>query len=68
MFGLLNKEGNRPGVSSIMDRSEVFMTNLAVWKVSYLSTGLGDTNDGIIVPGQSQSKEKKEVKKEFMLC
>lgn len=47
-----------------MDRLESLMTDQTVCKFISLSNGLGDTDEGLIFPGQCQSKGKKE-KKEF---
>lgn len=39
----------------LMDKLEFSMTILAVWKITSLSNGLGDTDDGIIFQDQRQN-------------
>lgn len=39
----------------LMDKLEFSMTILAVWKITSLSNGLGDTDDGVIFQDQRQN-------------
>ena len=52
-------------VALLIDRWEFLMTNLAVWKakVTCLSNGLGETDEGITFADQCQSKGKNKKKK-----
>lgn len=51
------------GIASILDKSESLVTHPSLWKVNALGNGLGETEDGIIFPGQCQSKERKRRRK-----
>lgn len=53
-------------VSSIMESLETWMTDQGDCKVTSLSNGLRDTDEGIIYAGQCQNKGKKNMKKNFM--
>lgn len=54
-------------VALLMDGEEFFMANPASWwaKVTPFSSGLGDTDNGVIFPGHCQNKGKKGEKKKF---
>lgn len=42
--------------------NQSLVTNPSLWKVNALGNGLRDTEDGVIFPGQCQSKERKRRK------